>query len=102
MPTVPIVAPTIAALDQDEAAYHQTNLLVLRNPTLVNFLDGCALSLPCHRAGEAPVGLMLARFDGGDDLVLAIAGKRQIGVFRATDLQPLARPQGDLAALSGS
>ncbi len=72
MPTVPIVAPTIAALDQDEAAYHQTNLLVLRNPTLVNFLDGCALSLPCHRAGEAPVGLMLARFDGGDDLVLAI------------------------------
>ncbi|MGA8156091.1 MAG: hypothetical protein WB822_07725, partial [Rhodoplanes sp.] len=46
--------------------------LVLRNPTVINFLDGCALSLPCHRPGEAPVGLMLARLNGGDDLVLAI------------------------------
>jgi aspartyl-tRNA(Asn)/glutamyl-tRNA(Gln) amidotransferase subunit A len=72
MPTVPIVAPTIAELEQDDAAYHQANLLVLRNPTLINFLDGCALSLPCHRADEAPVGFMLARFDGSDDLVLAM------------------------------
>ncbi|MFZ1884620.1 MAG: amidase [Rhodoplanes sp.] len=72
LPTVPIVAPTIAELEQDDGAYHQTNLLVLRNPTVINFLDGCALSLPCHRPGEAPVGLMLARLNGGDDLVLAI------------------------------
>jgi aspartyl-tRNA(Asn)/glutamyl-tRNA(Gln) amidotransferase subunit A len=72
MPTVPIAAPLIADLERDSELYHRINLLVLRNPTLVNFLDGCALSLPCHRAGEAPVGLMLARFDGADATVLGI------------------------------
>jgi aspartyl-tRNA(Asn)/glutamyl-tRNA(Gln) amidotransferase subunit A len=72
MPTVPIVAPLIADLERDGELYHQLNLLVLRNPTLINFLDGCALSLPCHRAGDAPVGLMLARFDGADSIVFGI------------------------------
>ncbi|RMX15738.1 amidase [Vandammella animalimorsus] len=60
MPTVPHIAPPIAALQADDALYSQTNLLMLRNPTLINFLDGCALSLPCHAPGDAPVGLMLA------------------------------------------
>ncbi|MDO4723795.1 MAG: amidase [Comamonadaceae bacterium] len=60
LPTVPRIAPPIAALQADDALYGQTNLLMLRNPTLINFLDGCALSLPCHAPGEAPVGLMLA------------------------------------------
>ena len=72
MPTVPMAAPLIADLDRDGELYHRLNLLVLRNPTLINFLDGCALSLPCHREGEAPVGLMLARFDGADGTVLGI------------------------------
>jgi aspartyl-tRNA(Asn)/glutamyl-tRNA(Gln) amidotransferase subunit A len=45
---------------------------MLRNPTYINFLDGCALSIPCQRPGEAPVGLMLARFDGLDRRLLAI------------------------------
>ena len=60
MPTVPVVAPCIDALAASDTAYFAANALILRNPTLINFLDGCALSLPCHRAGEAPVGLMLA------------------------------------------
>jgi len=72
MPTVPIAAPLIADLERDGELYHRLNLLVLRNPTLVNFLDGCALSLPCHREGDAPVGLMLARFDTADATVLGI------------------------------
>jgi aspartyl-tRNA(Asn)/glutamyl-tRNA(Gln) amidotransferase subunit A len=72
MPTVPIAAPLIADLERDGELYHRLNLLVLRNPTLINFLDGCALSLPCHREGDAPVGLMLARFDGADGIVLEI------------------------------
>jgi aspartyl-tRNA(Asn)/glutamyl-tRNA(Gln) amidotransferase subunit A len=72
MPTVPIVAPLIADLERDVELYHKFNLLVLRNPTLINFLDGCALSLPCHREGDAPVGLMLARFDAADGTVLGI------------------------------
>jgi aspartyl-tRNA(Asn)/glutamyl-tRNA(Gln) amidotransferase subunit A len=72
MPTVPIAAPLIADLERDGELYHRLNLLVLRNPTLINFLDGCALSLPCHRDGDAPVGLMLARFDGTDGIVLGV------------------------------
>ncbi|RRD56109.1 amidase [Comamonadaceae bacterium OH2545_COT-014] len=72
MPTVPHVAPPIALLQADDALYSQTNLLMLRNPTLINFLDGCALSLPCHTLGEAPVGLMLAAPGGADARVLAL------------------------------
>lgn len=60
MPTTALVAPTIAALEASDEAYFRANALILRNTTLINFLDGCALSLPCHTPGEAPVGLMIA------------------------------------------
>jgi len=73
MPTVPIVAPPIAPLQADDELYTRTNALVLRNPTLINFLDGCAISLPCHEAGSAPVGLMLAAAGGRDARILALA-----------------------------
>jgi aspartyl-tRNA(Asn)/glutamyl-tRNA(Gln) amidotransferase subunit A len=72
MPTVPIVAPRIADLADDDA-FTRTNLIALRNPTLVNMLDGCAISLPIHRADEAPVGLMLASSAGTDHRLLEIA-----------------------------
>jgi aspartyl-tRNA(Asn)/glutamyl-tRNA(Gln) amidotransferase subunit A len=72
MPTVPIVAPRIADLASDEAFRH-TNALVLRNPGIANFLDRCAISVPCHRAGDAPVGLMLVGTHGADRRLLAIA-----------------------------
>lgn len=71
LPTVPVVAPRLDDL-QDDAAFGATNLLILRNPTLINFLDGCALSLPCHAADEGPVGLMLAGRGGSDRRMLAI------------------------------
>jgi len=73
MPTVPIVAPEIAPLQRDDALFTRTNALVLRNPTLINFLDGCALSLPGHEPGSAPVGLMLAAPGGHDARILALA-----------------------------
>ncbi len=60
MPTVPVVAPVIKDLEASDESYYKTNGLVLRNATLINFLDGCALSLPCHAPGTAPVGLMIA------------------------------------------
>lgn len=72
LPTVPIVAPRIDALEASDDAYFAANGLVLRNSTLINFLDGCALSLPCHRTGEAPVGLMLAGTGGRDSEILAL------------------------------
>lgn len=73
MPTVPIVAPLLAPLLTDDALYAKTNLLALRNPTVVNFLNGCAISLPCHQTGQAPVGFMLAGPGGTDARLLEIA-----------------------------
>lgn len=71
-PTVPIVAPTIAPLVADDARFFEVNALLLRNPSLVNLLDGCALSLPCHPVGAWPVGLMVWHGALADDRVLAI------------------------------
>lgn len=73
MPTVPIVAPQLAPLVADDDLYAKTNLLVLRNPTVVNFLNGCAVSLPCHAHNAAPVGLMLAATAGHDEHLLKVA-----------------------------
>lgn len=75
-PTVPILAPTIDAVAPGEArdaAFFQANALLLRNPSAVNFLDGCALSLPCHQRGELPVGLMVWHGALHDDAVLAVS-----------------------------
>jgi len=72
MPTVPIVAPRIADLD-DERAYNRINLHILRNTALGNFLDRCSISIPCHRAGDAPVGLMLTGETMGDRRLFDIA-----------------------------
>ena len=58
MPTAPIAPPAIAALT-DDADYTRINALVLRNPSLANFLDRCSISIPAHRQGDAPAGFML-------------------------------------------
>ena len=58
-PTVPIVAPPLAPLVTDDAAFFAANALLLRNPSIVNLLDGCAISLPCHAEGDLPAGLMV-------------------------------------------
>ncbi|MEP7283253.1 MAG: amidase [Rubrivivax sp.] len=71
-PTVPVRAPPIAHLLHDDTAFFDVNARLLRNPSVVNFLDGCALSLPCHRPGEWPVGLMVFGPALADDRVLAI------------------------------
>jgi amidase/aspartyl-tRNA(Asn)/glutamyl-tRNA(Gln) amidotransferase subunit A len=70
-PTLPIVAPPIVPLVGSDEAFFATNALLLRNPSLVNLLDGCALSLPCHREGDWPVGLMVWAPALADDRVLA-------------------------------
>jgi aspartyl-tRNA(Asn)/glutamyl-tRNA(Gln) amidotransferase subunit A len=71
-PTVPIVAPPIAALAED-AAFFKANGLLLRNTFAINLLDGCAFSLPCHAPGELPVGLMLSSVRGDDARLAAVA-----------------------------
>ncbi len=72
MPTVPIVPPTVDELAADDA-YIRTNALVLRNSSLVNFLDGCAISIPCHEPGSAPVGLTLFGARNCDREILRVA-----------------------------
>jgi aspartyl-tRNA(Asn)/glutamyl-tRNA(Gln) amidotransferase subunit A len=71
-PTVPLVAPLCEALDDDDE-YSRINLLMLRNPTVVNLLDGCAASVPMHQGGEPPAGLMVAGLAGRDSHILRIA-----------------------------
>lgn len=72
-PTVPVVAPPIASVQHNDAEYFRLNALLLRNTTVVNLLDGCAISLPCHLPGELPVGLMLWHAALHDDAVLNLA-----------------------------
>jgi aspartyl-tRNA(Asn)/glutamyl-tRNA(Gln) amidotransferase subunit A len=40
---------------------------------MINMIDGCAISLPCHREGDVPVGLMLAGSGGSDRRILELA-----------------------------
>ncbi len=72
LPTVPRIAPAIAALEESDDAYFDANGAVLRNPSLFNYLDGCALSIPCHRPGDAPVGLMVAGLGDWDKRILSV------------------------------
>ena len=72
-PTVPIVAPPIASVASDDDEFFRVNALLLRNTSVVNMLDGCAISLPCHTPGQLPVGLMLWHAGLHDDSVLDLA-----------------------------
>jgi len=69
-PTVPCVAPPLAPLVARDDAFFAANALLLRNPSIVNLLDGCALTLPCQQPGEWPVGLMVWSHAMQDDTVL--------------------------------
>ena len=73
MPTCPVVAPPIAALDNDDEAYGRANFLMLRNTTVGNFLDRCAFSIPCHGRSTGPVGLTVMAATGHDDWLKRIA-----------------------------
>jgi aspartyl-tRNA(Asn)/glutamyl-tRNA(Gln) amidotransferase subunit A len=72
MPTAANTPPVIADL-ADDKVFARENLRSLRNCTLINMIDGCAISLPCHREGEAPVGLMLAASGGADRRIFELA-----------------------------
>jgi aspartyl-tRNA(Asn)/glutamyl-tRNA(Gln) amidotransferase subunit A len=72
-PTVPIVAPTIESIESDDTEFFRVNGLLLRNPSIVNMLDGCAISIPCQGSGELPVGLMIWQTALHDDAVLNLA-----------------------------
>ncbi len=73
MPSVPTVPAPIAELERDDAAFTRTNALMLRNTALGNFLDRCSISVPCHRPGEPPAGLMLVGASMADSALFALA-----------------------------
>jgi aspartyl-tRNA(Asn)/glutamyl-tRNA(Gln) amidotransferase subunit A len=73
LPTVPCIAPPIAEVNASDEAYFRWNMRILRIVGLINFLDGCAASLPCHGRGDAPVGLMVCGAAMSDRRLLAVA-----------------------------
>lgn len=72
MPTCATVAPPVDLLDNDDDAYAAANILMLRNTTVGNFLDSCALSIPCHAPGTGPVGLMVMAATGHDEWLVRV------------------------------
>jgi aspartyl-tRNA(Asn)/glutamyl-tRNA(Gln) amidotransferase subunit A len=72
MPTTANAPPKIADL-ADDKAFTVANVRSLRNCTLINTIDGCAISLPAHREGEVPIGLMLASTGGADRRIFELA-----------------------------
>ena len=80
LPTTANTPPRIADM-KDDQAFTKANLLSLRNCTLINMIDGCGISLPIHRDGEVPVGLMLAATGGSDLRIFELAAAME-GVIR--------------------
>ena len=72
LPTSPCVPPKIAPLETTDALM-KASARVLRNTALSNYLDRPTITIPCHRAGEAPVGLSLMGSRHHDRRLLAIA-----------------------------
>jgi aspartyl-tRNA(Asn)/glutamyl-tRNA(Gln) amidotransferase subunit A len=72
MPTTANTPPKISDL-ADDKAFTSANLRALRNCTLINTMDGCAISVPAQREGEVPVGLMLAASGGSDRRIFELA-----------------------------
>jgi aspartyl-tRNA(Asn)/glutamyl-tRNA(Gln) amidotransferase subunit A len=80
LPTTANAPPRLEDMN-DDAAFTKANVLCLRNCTLINMIDGCAISLPAHRDGEVPVGLMLAGAGGTDRRILELAAGME-GIVR--------------------
>jgi aspartyl-tRNA(Asn)/glutamyl-tRNA(Gln) amidotransferase subunit A len=71
-PAVATVAPRLQDIMNDNDAFVRANRLLVRNPGLINFLDGCALTVPCQATGALPVGLMLSGLHGSDAHILRV------------------------------
>jgi len=71
LPTTPIVAPTIAEMEETNT-FNTKNMLLLRNTSAWNFFDTCAISIPIPGSG-LPVGLMLVGRNGHDRRLFEIA-----------------------------
>jgi aspartyl-tRNA(Asn)/glutamyl-tRNA(Gln) amidotransferase subunit A len=82
MPAVPCIAPAIADAGASDEAYFRWNDRINRNSGLVNFLDGCGVTLPCHAPGGAPVGFLVFGPAMSDRRILAVAAAVEKTVSR--------------------
>lgn len=72
MPTLPIIAPPIADFMGSDERLRDPHIIIIRNTVIANMLDRCALSIPCHEAGTAPVGFTLMGENMADKRILGI------------------------------
>ena len=79
LPTTANTPPRIADL-ADDKAFAAANVLALRNCSLINMIDGCAISLPAQRDGDVPVGLMLAAAGGADRRIFELAAGMEAAI----------------------
>jgi aspartyl-tRNA(Asn)/glutamyl-tRNA(Gln) amidotransferase subunit A len=89
-PTVPLVAAPIADVApgaERDTEFFRVNALMLRNPSVVNLLDGCAISLPNHLPGSLPTGLMLWQAAMHDHAILRIAAQAEKVLSHVQPLQ---------------
>ena len=73
MPTAPCIAPSIREVDASDEDFFRWTMRIIRNVGVVNFLDGCAVSLPCQAPGTPPVGLSVCGPALADRRILAVA-----------------------------
>ena len=99
-PTVAVVAPLLAELAFDDDAYADANLLVLRNTTIVNVADGCALTVPMHDPGEPPAGFQLAAPSGHDRRLLACGSRSNRSCRARTKINAACENWGDSTGAS--
>jgi aspartyl-tRNA(Asn)/glutamyl-tRNA(Gln) amidotransferase subunit A len=71
-PTIAVTAPEIARFTETEEGRNDFFVIVIRNASIANLLERCALSVPCHETGAAPVGLTLMGERMADKKILAI------------------------------
>lgn len=71
MPTLPVIAPPIEKFTTGDGKLDSHAILV-RNTSVANYLDRCALTIPCHEAGTAPVGFTLMGERMADHRLLGI------------------------------
>src|SRR5690606_14600239 len=80
MPTTPTVAPLLDEIAEPKA-FMARNAMLLRNTTVGNFFDLCAISLPIPGDG-LPCGLMLLARNGNDRRLLRIAAAVEQAIAR--------------------
>lgn len=73
-PTVAMTAPALEPLEADDDFFAKTNLKVLRNTMIGNFLGMPGVSLPIGTDAKGlPIGAQISAPSGQDDRILAVA-----------------------------